>query len=307
VSGGARERWLAFRRAEPPLPRLVRETVRVRGLDLAVFRTEPPPASTAPPLVCVNGGLLFSHQLLWPAMAPFARARRLILYDQRGRGQSAVPPGLRAARIEHDASDLAALLPLVAPEGADLLGHSWGGGLAMLAAALAPAAVRRLVLVDAVGTTSAWLPPLHAAALARLEGEARARLAALDPAALTDPDPARHAAYAAAFYPAWFADRAFGRAIRPPRGDSATGAAIAARLRRDGYDWRAPLRALRARTLVLHGTDDVLPVATALETADWLGAGAEVHTATIADAGHMPFLEQPARCVALVEGFLARG
>jgi proline iminopeptidase len=164
--------------------------------------------------------------------------------------------------------------------------------------------VRRLVLANAVGTTSAWLPPLHEIALSRLSGASRETLAAFDPAALTAPDVARQAAYARAFYPAWFADRAFGREITPPTGTSATGAVIASRLRRDGYDWRETLRALRARTLVLHGMDDAIPVATALETADVLGGHATIDTVTIADAGHMPFLEQPERFFALVERFL---
>jgi proline iminopeptidase len=112
----ARERYLAFRAAQGRPPRLERHTVRVRGLDLAVWTT---PADGAPPdavpLCCVNGGLLFDHKVLWPTLAPLAAGRRLVFYDQRGRGASAAPPGARAARIEHDAGDLAALRAAVAP------------------------------------------------------------------------------------------------------------------------------------------------------------------------------------------------
>lgn len=301
---GARDRYLAFRRALPPLPALTRATVSVRGLDFAVFRTTPDHPSAAPPLVCINGGLLFSHTLLWPLLSPLAAERPLILYDQRGRGATAAPPGLRAARIEHDGGDVAALCDALGLDTIDLLGHSWGGGIAMLAAAQLGARVRRLVLVNAVGRTSEWLPPLHAIAVARLTGAARDALAAIDPATLVEPDLERHAAYARAFYPAWFADREFGRQVTPPVGTSATGAVIAARLRRDGYDWRETVRALVARTLVLHGTEDVIPVTTALDTAEALARTASVSTALIADAGHLPFLEQPARFFALVESFL---
>ncbi len=167
----------------------------------------------------MNGGLRFSHRSLWPTLAPLAARRQLVLYDQRGRGQSTAPPGVRAARIEHDALDLPALRAALGLPEWDLLGHSWGGGIAMLAAAHEAAAheraarpdagVRRLVLVDAVGPTGDWLAPLHARALERLtllNPPARDALAALDPARFYEPDVTYHARYARAFSPAWFVD-----------------------------------------------------------------------------------------------------
>ena len=36
-------------------------------------------------LVCVNGGMIYSHALLWPALSPLAHDRQGILYDQRDR------------------------------------------------------------------------------------------------------------------------------------------------------------------------------------------------------------------------------
>ena len=47
---------------------------------------------------------------------------------------------------------------------------------------------------------------------------------------------------------------------RPPR-ESETGAAVLARLRREGYDWRERVRALSTPTLVIHGEQDPLPLA----------------------------------------------
>lgn len=308
-----RERYLAFRAAQGRPPQLRRHTVRVRGLDLAVWTTAP--VVGAVPLCCVNGGLLFDHGALWPTLAPLAAGRPLVLYDQRGRGASAAPPGVRAARLEHDAGDLAALRAAVAPlldrdpeAPWDVLGHSWGGGIAMRAAAEDPGGVRRLILVDPVGVTGDWLPGLHAHALAQLEarGDAagHARLAGLDPAALVDADPVGHLAYARAFYPAWFADADLARLFVPPRAASVTGSTVAARLRRDGYDWRAALRGLTAPTLVVHGADDVLPVAVSEATAAWLAQQAPVELVVLDGAGHMPFWEAPEPFFAAVQSFL---
>jgi proline iminopeptidase len=312
----ARDRYLAFRAAQPRPPRLraphgARPRPRLRRLDLAGV-------PGAPPLCCVNGGLLFDHKVLWPSLAPLAAGRQLVFYDQRGRGASAPPPGARAARIEHDAGDLAALgaalRPLLGHTQWDVLGHSWGGGIAMLAAAEDAAGddpvVRRLVLVDAVGLTGDWLPALHARALARLAGRgnasAHAALAAVDPAALAEPDPVRHAEYARAFYPAWFASDAVAALFTPPRAASVTGTAVAARLRRDGYDWRARWRGVHPPTLVLHGAEDVLDASVARDTAAWLARLAPVRLALLPGGGHMPFWEAAPEFFAAVESFLVR-
>ena len=291
---------MAFRRGLPRPPRLTRRIVSVRGLELAVFSTPPVPGVT--PVVCVNGGLLFSHAVLWPALAPLAARRQLILYDQRGRGESAVPPGARVARIEHDAGDVGALREALGLTRWDVLGHSWGGGVAMLAAERDRAAVRRLVLVDPVGVTSAWIPDLVPAALARLDAAERAVLERIDAAALETPDPRVHSAYSRAMYPAWFADRDLAAMFSPPRSTSVTGAAVGARLRREGYDWRALLRGLPVPTIVIHGEADLLPVSLARETAGTIG---NARLLVLAGAGHMPFWEAPEHFFSAVDDFLS--
>lgn len=274
--------------------------VTARGLEFAVYRT--PEVAGATPMVCINGGMVYSHILLWPALSPLAARRQLILYDQRGRGHSQAPPGARAARIEHDALDLRALRGALGLAEWDVLGHSWGGAIGMLGAAEDPQGVRNLVLVDAVGLTPEWLNALHAVALSRLTGDARARLAAFDPTLLHDPEPGRQAEYNRALYPAWFHDGELGAMFTPPLARSETGAAVVSRLRREGFDWRAPAARIRARTLLVHGESDMIPVSQAERTAAMI-PGAQLRL--IREAGHMPFWEQPEQFFSIVEEFLA--
>lgn len=295
----ARDRFVAFRRSQPPAPRLARRTVHARGLDFAVYSS--PEIAGATPLVCINGGLLYDHKLLWPALSPLARTRQLIFYDQRGRGATTAPPGPRAARIDHDAGDLPALRLALGLSRWDVLGHSWGGGIAMLGTERDQDAVRRLVLVDAVGPTSAWLTALHGAALERLDAGERAALQRF-PSAVASDDPQEHSAYSRALYPAWFADRELAAMFSPPRSESRTGAAVAGQLRREGYDWRALLDGVRTPALVVHGEEDLLPAAVAHEIAALLP---NARVETIPGSGHMPFWEAPERFFALVEDFLA--
>jgi proline iminopeptidase len=253
------------------------------------------------PLVCVNGGLIYSHALLWPALSPLAARRQLVLYDQRGRGDSEAPSDPSAARVEDDAADLGALRRALGVRRWDVLGHSWGGAIAALGAAEDQGGTRRLVLVDAVGPTSEWMAELRAAALARSTPEDRETLERLDDAALSVPDPAVHEAHARAIYRSWFAERELAELFVPPRSDSLTGAAVAASLRRNGYDWRSILSALSTPALVFHGTEDALPSRVGKELATVIP---QARLTLVPDSGHMPFWEAPETFFPAVESFL---
>ena len=79
-----------------------------------------------------------------------------------------------------------------------------------------------------------------------------------------------------------------------------TGAAVLARLRREGYDWRDRLRALSTPTLVIHGEQDPLPLANSVNES-YIG-GEQV--ALVPASGHMPFWEAPQRFFELIDSFL---
>ena len=295
----ARDRFIAFRRSLGATPRLSHQTIEARGLRFAVWTT--PPVAGVPPLVCINGGLLYDHSLLWPALSPLAAKRQLVFYDQRGRGKTSVPPGPQGARIEHDAGDLPALREALGISKWDLLGHSWGGAIALLGAERDQPGTRAIVLVCPVGATSAWMPAVDEAALQRLTPAERAILERHPASALGDDDPGVHSSHSRALYPAWFADRSLAELFTPPRATSVTGAAVAARLRREGYDWTLLLSALRIPTLVIQTERDLLPPSAARDLAGTLPQARHV---VLPDSGHMPFWEAPERFFALVESFL---
>jgi proline iminopeptidase len=289
--------FVAFRKTLGRTPPLARQTVRARGIDFAVFTS--PPVGDAPPIVCINGGMLYDHSMLWPALSPLAKRRQVILYDQRGRGKSMAPTNPDAT-IHDDAADVGAIRRALGIRRWDVLGHSWGGGIAMLATAADTVGVRRLVLVDPVWATSAWMPILRHAVLTRLHGQQRDAVAHISEESLGNPDPALHSAYSRAVYPAWFADTEMAAHFTPPDASSETGAAVLARLRREGYDWRDRLRALSTPTLVLHGEEDPLPLADSVHQF-YIGTAQPV---VVPSSGHMPFWEAPQRFFASIESFL---
>jgi len=291
--------FVAFRKTLPRTPPLTRQTVRARGIDFAVFST-PPVDGGRPPVICINGGMLYDHSMLWPALSPLAARRQVILYDQRGRGKSTAPADVSSATIHDDAADIGALRRALGIRQWDVIGHSWGGGIAMLATAADVVGVRRLALVDPVWNTSAWMAPLRQRVLARLHGEQRNAVESISEESLGTPDAALHSAYSRAVYPAWFADTDMASHFSPPDARSDTGTAVLSRLRRDGYDWRNHVRAVSTSTLVLHGDNDPLPLAEPVHES-YIG---KLQVVRLPTSGHMPFWEAPQRFFETLESFL---
>lgn len=105
--------------------------------------------SRGPHLIVLNGGPGFDHNYLHasPVWNELAANRRIVFYDQRGTGRSLAENDSAmdlAAQIE----DLEALRANLSVDRIDLLGHSWGGYLAMAYAARHSEHIAHLVIVD---------------------------------------------------------------------------------------------------------------------------------------------------------------
>jgi len=135
-----------------------------------------------------------------------------------------------------------------------------------------------------------------------LHGDARDAVTRISEEMLGDPNPALHSEYSRAVYPAWFADSEMASRFTPPTAISETGAAVLARLRHEGYDWRPRLRAFSIETLVIHGELDPLP-RTIFPDASYNLSNARY--VAVPSSGHMPFWEAPERFFAVVESFLS--
>jgi pimeloyl-ACP methyl ester carboxylesterase len=103
----------------------------------------------APTLVFVHGLLLDNHSSFYMSIAPgIAKHARVVLYDLRGHGRSDQP---RAGyRVDDMVEDLAGLVAAVAAgERVVVVGHSFGGTIALRYALRHPARVAGLVLLEA--------------------------------------------------------------------------------------------------------------------------------------------------------------
>lgn len=106
-------------------------------------------ASTAHPPVVLLHGITDSH-LSWRTVAPeLARDRRVLMPDLPGCGLSARPDA--SYKLEWQAQVIARWLQLLDLTSVDVVGHSYGGGVAQMLLLACPARIHRIVLVASGG------------------------------------------------------------------------------------------------------------------------------------------------------------
>ena len=130
----------------------------VNGVDLFVRRFGGP---GRPMLMVVHGGPPWDHSYLLAA-AELADVAHVVFCDLRGSGRSQRDVPLQPDLI---ADDVAALIRHLGAERADVLGFSYGGGVAMRVVDQYPEVLDRLVLASttAYGDFTAIVPPDRAA------------------------------------------------------------------------------------------------------------------------------------------------
>lgn len=253
-----------------------------------------------PPLATLHGGLGLDSTYLHDALAPLAAHHQLLHCDVLGHGGSPVPDDWAAVELDTFSDALDATRAARGLSRWSVLGHSYGGILALAYALRHPDRVDRLVLV-ATGPSFAHAP----AALADLERRGHPEAVAALLAGLSAPaESDEHLAaawpqilplYFHRWEPRFLA--AFAR-VRYCAAGFNRGNQLLATL-----DLAPRLAEAQAPALVVTGDDDfIMPAAVGQGLAAGLPAG---RFAPIAGAGHFPFLEAPAATLAAIGAFLA--
>ena len=98
------------------------------------------------PILLLHGGPDFDHTYLLPDMDRLSDAFRLIYYDQRGRGKSS--GNIQDVSLQSEIQDVERLREYFQLESVAVLGHSWGGLLAMEYALRHPHRLSHLILMN---------------------------------------------------------------------------------------------------------------------------------------------------------------
>ena len=264
-----------------------------------------------PPVVVLHGGPGMPHDYLVPLSALARTGRRVIFYDQLGCGNSDQPADPSLWTMERHLRELAAVLRALDLSRVHLLGHSWGGMLAMEYALRAPAALASVVVASAPASMPQWT--VEANRLRRaLPADVQAVLDGHESAGTTD-DPAYFAAMLVYYrrhvcrLDPWpeplnqamtklFENPAVYQAMNGPSEFCVTGSL-------KDWDLVTRLPSLRVPTLVTSGRHDEATPAIA-GTVHRLIRGSE--WVLFEHSAHMAHLEESYRYNAVIERFMKR-
>ena len=127
----------------------------VQWIEVNTFRVAYERVGAGPPLVLVHGAV--SDSRVWqPQLDALADEFTVVAWDAPGCGQSSDPP--ESFRLPEYADVLAGLIAALGLRRAHVLGHSFGGALALELARRHPAAVATLILVGAYAGWAGSLP-----------------------------------------------------------------------------------------------------------------------------------------------------
>jgi proline iminopeptidase len=269
---------------------------------------------SGPPLVILHGGPDFNHNYLLPELDRLSSSFRLIYYDQRGRGRSSPEVSPEAINIESEVDDLDRLRKYFDLGAIALLGHSWGGLLAMEYATCHPNHVSHLILMNSAPASHTDLMRFREHRQAAEATSLTKMLTIANTREYIDGDIEADAEY----YRAHFS-RALRRSdhleavVRRLRSHFTPENIVKARAIEDRlyaqtwlsreYDLLARLRSLNTPTLVIHGDHDFVPLECARNVADAVSGSRLV---MLSECGHFAYLERPDEVLDVAIDFLSQ-
>lgn len=265
----------------------------------------------APRMLVLHGGPGAHHDYLLPQMLELANAaggRELLFYDQRGGGRSKTHQRDEITWRTHVA-DAASVIREFGLEGAPIVGYSWGALLAMLYASEAardasPPRHGPLVLIDPAPVTRQYRNEFEREFARRNNSSDVAALREeLAASGLRERDPEayrqRNFELSVAGY---FADPHSAQDLTPFR--------VTARVQQSVWDSLGDfdfiadgrLASITAPSLILHGRQDPIPLASSQAAARAMNA----ELVEIDACGHVPYVEQPSALFPPIDSFLRK-
>jgi proline iminopeptidase len=254
------------------------------------------------PIVVVHGGPDFDHAYFLPELDRLSDSFRLVYYDQRGRGRSAEGVRPEDVTLASELDDLDRVRSRFGLESVAVLGHSWGGVLAMEYAIRHPERVSHLILMSTGPASAGDWRFLREELVRRRDPRDQAEMNEI---AATDAYARGDLEAEAEYY-----RRHFRMTLRAPELLEALVGRLRANFTEDGVvlartiehrlydetsrteDWTLfpALRELDVPTLLLHGEHDFVPVELVVRIADAV-PGARL--TVLPGVGHFAYLEAP--------------
>jgi len=268
-------------------------------------RYGPSAESGASQLVVLHGGPGAHHDYMLPQLLHLAERYDVLFYDQRGGGKSKVVNNEPIGWQTHVA-DLTAIVGEFRLDPLSIVGYSWGGLLALLYSLESARdrnipAPARLVLIDPAPLARRYRREFEAEFSRRQQSPELQRMRAeLAESNMREANPE---AYRLRLFELGVA----GYFARPENARDLTPFRVTGRILDSvwnslgDYDLLSKLDQVRCPTLIVHGRDDPIPLASSTEGAKAMNARLVV----LDDCGHVPYVEKPRELFTAVDTFLA--
>src|SRR3989337_1006413 len=256
---------------------------RVLLVNVDLYCTE---EGDGPPLLVHHGGPGLDHTVIAPHLSPLAEHLHVVCFDHPGTGRSAAPQGPNPFHIDRFVGDIAALADGLSLGPFALLGHSFGGIVALHYALAHPDLLTQLILVSTPASHH-YIEDVESALAELLEPVALAELASLQDSAPSAQVMRRSLELLS---PIYFQDpaRVAQLGLNSVRFGPETQAVWQSL---EGFDLRPRLREIRVPALLIPGAQDrAVTVERSRQFADALPKGSLLG---IEKSGHYPVIEGP--------------
>lgn len=258
--------------------------------------------SKGPWLVVVPGGPDMSADYLRRWLTRLSSTQRVVLYDPRGRGQAKDPSSLALFDVTSEAADLLELLLTLGTDRADIVAHGYGSLVAMRLLDLQPKRIRRLIMASAPIPEGTRILKTLATIPKRLDDIWRDDYEFLERQGSKLLPSVYRRGLDRVMLRAYFRNPEWLSLLPDLHGDPMLRARLLSTLAR--LDLREVLDKAKTPVLVIQAKSDIYSE----DTLNWYVALAKknshVHITTFGGSGHFPFVEENARFIETVRGFL---
>lgn len=290
--------------AAPALKKVPEQYIQAGDAELYCIKM-----GSGSPVIVIYGGVGFlTHDYLLPHIVPLMKNHQVILYDQRGMGRSHSEINAEQINLKTYVEDIETIRLSQGCKKVTLLGHSWGGFLAMHYAILHPEAVDKLILVGSMPATSDEMGLFFAEVSKRLEPY-QEELEQIESSALyKEGDPRtvekdQKIVFQTYMYEPKNINRVkFLKSQQPNVNGFQIWELFKDEVFMQPYDLTDQLAKLKCPTLIVQGVVDPMPMVTA-ERLNALIPHSQLMK--MDQCGHFPFVEQPDAFFKGVEAFLS--
>jgi proline iminopeptidase len=258
----------------------------------------------SPRLVVLHGGPGDEHCYLLPQMLHLAEKYDLLFYDQRGGGKSKSDARVPVTWQTH-VEDLGAVVAEFGLDPLSIVGYSWGAMLGLLYAIHQKeypqlTDVYRMALINPAPLTREYRQQFETEfARRQASPEIQQLRDELATSGLRERDSEAYRQRAFELGVAgYFSD--------PHKATDLTPFRVVARVQQSvweslgDFDLIRDLEGIRIPSLMIHGRDDPIPLASSIEAAKAL----ETNLVVLDECGHVPYVEQPAKLFGALDPFL---